>query len=137
MLMNQDYANLPWDYGLYPWSTWEPLPKVTSLMQSMMILDQFWSSHSDITGNQSQRNEWRYSRHQMRDMWTRPVLETMLLLSALVSCKIAISAYDWADKHFILVSSTSKASVCLLLCQSMLSSLTWKALCTYGVQRDI
>lgn len=66
----------------------------------MRILDQFWSSQAQVTKNHAQNGEWKYFRRQMEGKWTQPVLRTMLLLAAMVSCKIGLSAYAWADEHF-------------------------------------
>jgi len=79
----------------------EPGSHITLLQQSQMVLDHFWCGLDDITLNRPQGSDWMHYKREMRGSWPRPLLQTMALLAALVSCGIGLSAAPWMRKHFV------------------------------------
>jgi hypothetical protein len=87
--------------GSCQWEAHDVKPETTVLMQSMRILDQYWTSTTEITRKQDNYDDrLKYSWYRMNERWVQPLLKKMLLLAAMISCKIGVSAYEWTDKHF-------------------------------------
>jgi hypothetical protein len=93
----------------------ESLPYVTLMQQSMKILDHFWCSEDDIIHDGAQRSDWASYKRQMRGNWSQPLLRTILLLGAMIGCKVGLSAAAWANRLFVPVYVECNDTILLAL----------------------
>ncbi|KAJ9642873.1 hypothetical protein H2199_004394 [Coniosporium tulheliwenetii] len=91
----------------------ELAPYITLLEQSRKILDHMWCGMEDITHNKAQASDWDCFKREMRGSWSEPLLRTILLLAAMVSCRIGLSAASWMRKRFIPVCVRYKKVIVL------------------------
>lgn len=49
----------------------------------------------------AQESDWALFKRSMRGSWPRPLLQTMLLLSAMIGCGIGLSADAWTNRRFV------------------------------------
>jgi hypothetical protein len=75
--------------------------RASLLQQSRMILDHMWCSEDSMQVNVSQRSDWHEHKQQTRASWPQPVLRTMALLAAVVTCRIPLSAAAWVNRYFV------------------------------------
>jgi hypothetical protein len=64
------------------------------------ILDEMRCS-LDFNLNQPQQQDWKSFVREMRGKWSSNLVRTMLLLAAMVSCRIGLSAAIWINHHFV------------------------------------
>lgn len=69
--------------------------------QARKILDHMWCAFDSKLRNQGQENDWDEFKRQMRGSWSVPLLHSMLLLAAMVNCRIPLSAAGWVNKLFV------------------------------------
>ena len=74
---------------------------VSLLEQTHRILDHMWCAENPMTIDEQQRLEWRGFRRDMRACWSAPLLRTMLLLAAMITCRIPLSAAEWVNRLFV------------------------------------
>ncbi|KAH7371669.1 hypothetical protein BKA66DRAFT_469263 [Pyrenochaeta sp. MPI-SDFR-AT-0127] len=74
---------------------------VPLLVQARKILDHLWCAEDPKQINTSQQADWQSFKTQMRASWSAPLLRTMLLLAAMVNCRVPLSAAAWINKLFV------------------------------------
>lgn len=79
----------------------DPGDFVSLFEHTRRILDHMWCSKDPMTVDPSQRSDWAGFQHEMRARWTQPLLRTMLLFAAMITCRIPLSAAAWVDRMFV------------------------------------
>ncbi|KAG8529088.1 uncharacterized protein KY384_005723 [Bacidia gigantensis] len=74
---------------------------VTILQQSRKILDHMWCASDRMTKDPAQESDFKIFVSTPRFKWPKPLLQTMLLLAAMVNCQIGLSAARWVHKRFV------------------------------------
>ena len=73
-------------------------------VQARRILDHMCCGTDPTMPNRAQESDWRIFKDQMRPRWSRPLLHTMALLAAMISCHICLSAAVWVNEYFVPVA---------------------------------
>lgn len=74
------------------------------LRQAMSMLDLMWSAVDEINVNRPLREDWRLCERQIELCevdWSTALQEMFLLLAAMLSCQIPLSAALWAKGRFV------------------------------------
>lgn len=71
------------------------------LPQARRILAHFWGAVSEIRVNIPMKSDWIVIKEGIKDSWTPRLQHVFLLLAAMVSCHVPLSAVVWADEHFV------------------------------------
>ncbi|KAL2170811.1 hypothetical protein VTG60DRAFT_4380 [Thermothelomyces hinnuleus] len=80
----------------------EANPNYVSLFeQTSRILDHMWCANDPLQANLAQQSAWRVFKQQMRASWSPPLLRTMLLFAAMITCRIPLSAAGWVNRLFV------------------------------------
>ena len=74
---------------------------VSLFKQTRRILDHIWCSEDPIDISGGQKADWPVFRNEMRASWSTPLLRTMLLFAAMVTCRIPLSAAAWVNRLFV------------------------------------
>jgi hypothetical protein len=74
---------------------------VPLFVQARKILDHMWCAKDTTQNNISQQSDWESFKQLMQDSWTIPLLRTMVLLAAMINCRIPLSAAAWINKLFV------------------------------------
>ena len=74
---------------------------VSLFEQSRKILDHMWCAVDPMTVNQAQTADWNFFKREMDTRWSDPLRRTMLLLAAMVNCRIPLSAAAWVNQRFV------------------------------------
>ncbi|RYO07695.1 hypothetical protein AA0121_g11657 [Alternaria tenuissima] len=70
-------------------------------VQARKILDNMWCAHDPHYISASQKADWATFKQQMQGSWSKPLLRTVLLLAAMVNCRVPLSAAAWVNKLFV------------------------------------
>ncbi|CAI9632828.1 unnamed protein product [Alternaria burnsii] len=70
-------------------------------VQARKILDNIWCAHDPHHIDAAQKGDWATFKQQMQGLWSKPLLRTMLLLAAMVNCRVPLSAAAWVNKLFV------------------------------------
>jgi hypothetical protein len=73
----------------------------TLFTQARKILDHLWCATDPVHVNPDQKADWNTFKRDMRASWSTPLLRTMLLLAAMVNCRVPLSATAWVNKLFV------------------------------------
>jgi hypothetical protein len=71
------------------------------LPQATKILDHMWCAVDDVVVNRPLRKDWEYFKREMEGKWSDRMLQTLLLLAAMVSCQVPLSAIAWTWDRFV------------------------------------
>jgi hypothetical protein len=74
---------------------------VPLFVQARKILDHMWCAKDPMQDNRGQRSDWESFKKLMRGSWSTPLLRTMLLLAAMINCRVPLSAAAWVNKLFV------------------------------------
>ncbi|KAI4941192.1 hypothetical protein J4E91_010882 [Alternaria rosae] len=74
---------------------------VPLFVQARKILDYMFTAHGVDQMNEAPRARLAYFKRQMQGLWSIPLLRTVLLLAAMVNCRIPLSATAWVNKLFV------------------------------------
>ncbi|KAG7285927.1 hypothetical protein NEMBOFW57_008223, partial [Staphylotrichum longicolle] len=89
--------------------------KYVSIFQyTNQVLDHMWCAHDPMQINRGQRDDWRAFKRDMRDRWSPPLLRTMLLLAAMIVCRLPLSAASWVNRLFVPIYVRRSQSVASL-----------------------
>ena len=69
--------------------------------QARRILVRMWFAYEGQSRPGAQQEEWADFKRSMQDLWSTPLLHTVLLLAGMVNCRIPLSAAAWVNKLFI------------------------------------
>lgn len=78
-----------------------PSGHVSLFEQSRRILDHLWCAEDPTQVNEGQKSDWAAFKDEMRCGWTTPLLRTMLLMGAMVICRLPLSAAPWVNRLFV------------------------------------
>ena len=73
----------------------------TLFIQARKILDHLWCATDPVHIDPDQQADWNIFKGDMRASWSTPLLRTMLLLAAMVNCRVPLSAAAWVNKLFV------------------------------------
>lgn len=73
----------------------------TLFQQARMILDHMWTAENPRGMHLGQEEDWRIFQRQMQGAWSKPLLHAMLLLAAMVNCRIPLSCIGWVNQLFV------------------------------------
>lgn len=65
------------------------------------ILNLMWGATDTRNQNLAMQDDWRFSLTVLSKCWSAPLRSLMLLMTAMVSCQIPLSAAVWAREHFV------------------------------------
>ncbi|RYP53090.1 hypothetical protein DL768_001867 [Monosporascus sp. mg162] len=82
--------------------------------QAMKILDLMFGTVDKYQNNAVLRSEWHIFRNGSDAEWPADLRRAMIFLAAMVSCQVPLSAYEWAQKHFMPVRVDFRESGTLL-----------------------
>ena len=74
---------------------------VPILEYSRSILDSAWRALDPTSPNLDHKAAFRKFLHEMKARWSKPLLHTLTLLTAMVNCQIGLSAARWVRKYFV------------------------------------
>ena len=74
---------------------------VPILEYSRSILDHAWRASDRVHRNRDQKADFRTFLHEMKGRWSKQLLDTLALLTAMVNCQIGLSAARWVRKYFV------------------------------------
>ena len=69
--------------------------------QALKILDNLWCAVNETVKDFEMRCAWQLFLADMEGRWSPKLLQVLLLLSAMISCRVPVSAYKWARERFI------------------------------------
>ncbi|KAH9207016.1 hypothetical protein DL95DRAFT_484322 [Leptodontidium sp. 2 PMI_412] len=67
--------------------------------QSMKLLNMMFASVDKFQQNLPMQGDWNAVKGEMQDHWAISLRQKMVLLAAMVSCRIPLSAVHWASEH--------------------------------------
>jgi hypothetical protein len=82
-------------------SEYEAGKDVPLFVQARKVLDHMWCAKDPMQENPGQQSDWESFKKLMRDSWSMPLLRTMLLLAAMINCRVPLSAAAWVNKLFV------------------------------------
>ncbi|KAI4611615.1 uncharacterized protein J4E87_010465 [Alternaria ethzedia] len=74
---------------------------VPLFVQARKILDYTFTTHMVDQMNEAPRAHLASFKRRMQGVWSVPLLRTVLLLAAMVNCRIPLSAAAWVNKLFV------------------------------------
>jgi hypothetical protein len=74
---------------------------VPLFVQARKDLDHMWCAKDPMQENPGQQSDWESFKKPMRGSWSMPLLRTMLLLAAMINCRVPLSAAAWVNKLFV------------------------------------
>jgi len=60
-----------------------------------------WCAVDDFVINRPIREEWEDFKLEMEGKWSNSILQTLLLLTAMISCQVPLLAITWARDRFV------------------------------------
>ncbi|RYP92625.1 hypothetical protein DL770_001267 [Monosporascus sp. CRB-9-2] len=69
--------------------------------QAMKILDLIFGTVDRYQNNAILRSDWQTFRIHSDGEWPADLRRAMIFLAAMISCQVPLSAYEWAQKHFM------------------------------------
>ncbi|RYP42232.1 hypothetical protein DL767_000396 [Monosporascus sp. MG133] len=69
--------------------------------QAMKILDLIFGAVDRYQENLVLRSDWHVFRNDSNAEWPADLRRAMIFLAAMINCKVPLSAYEWAQKHFM------------------------------------
>ena len=112
---------------------------VPILEYSRSILDSAWCASDRGRGNSDIEYDFKTFLHEMKWRWSRPLLHTLALLTAMVNCRIGLSTARWVRKHFVpaLIQYDKDNKVLGLLAKHTCSSETFEVKQMMSVGRHL
>ena len=74
---------------------------VPILEHSRSILDAAWYAWNSEYLHPHQKTRFEKFQHEMESRWSKELLHTLTLLTAMVNCQIGLSAAQWVCKYFV------------------------------------
>ena len=74
---------------------------VPILEHSRSILDAAWYAWDSPSPNPHHKTRFQEFQHEMKSRWSKQLLHTLTLLTAMVNCQIGLSAARWVRKYFV------------------------------------
>ncbi len=74
---------------------------VPILEYSRSILDYAWCALGRRSPNRNRKADFEKFLHEMKWRWSKQLLDTVTLLTAMVNCQIGLSAARWVRKYFV------------------------------------
>jgi hypothetical protein len=71
---------------------------------ALKVLDNFWYAIDETQPDPIIREEWNYFKLIMSGKWTKKLQQMLLLITAMVSCRVPLSAMIWTRDRFVPVS---------------------------------
>ena len=81
--------------------------------QAMRMLDLKWLATDKVRVSKPHRGDWLVWSRSLSKSWSAELQHFVILLAAMVSCQIPLSAVLWADEHFTPVLITFKTRTVL------------------------
>ncbi|KAK7408172.1 hypothetical protein QQX98_009638 [Neonectria punicea] len=78
-----------------------PLGYSNLFQQVRKILDHMWCAVGPNRNDAAQRSDWEGLKRLMAGGWSQPLLRTMLLSSAMITCGVGLSAESWCNRKFV------------------------------------
>ncbi|KPM36151.1 hypothetical protein AK830_g10421 [Neonectria ditissima] len=80
-----------------------PAPEgyVTLFQQVRKIIDHMWCAVGPNRKDLAQKADWEGLKRSMTGGWSQPLLRTMLLMSAMITCGVGLSAESWCNRKFV------------------------------------
>ena len=74
---------------------------VPILEHSRSILDAAWYAWNSPSPNSHPKIRFQEFQHEMKSRWSKQLLHTLTLLTAMVNCQIGLSAARWVREYFV------------------------------------